>query len=259
MLFAFLALIPFYVKTDLKLGLTREDEHAVLSVIDGDTVLIEGIDTHVRYLEIDAPEILTDDSPGDPLSLESKQLNERIVLGKKVKLEFDRQKYDDYGRVLAYVHVDGIFVNEEIVRNGLARAFIIQPNDKYSKVIYEAEEKAKREKKGIWGELGKHDAASENARFIVKPSQTSRYVGQRAVVRGKITDFRKSDKMIVLSMEGDMDVVIFSGDWRNFHFFGIAPEKYYLGKPVEVVGRVKIYRGKPQIVIGHPIAIKGLE
>jgi micrococcal nuclease len=231
----------------------------VLSVIDGDTVILGGVDTHVRYLGIDAPEILTDESPGDPISIESKQFNERLVLGKKVKLEFDREKYDHYGRMLAYVHVDGIFVNEEMVRNGLARAFIVEPNDKYFQVIYKAEEQAKRERKGIWGELSKRKATSENAKFLVKPSQASRYIGQRVVVRGKITDFRKSDKVIVLNMEGDMDVVIFSGDWGNFYFFGLTPEKYYLGKAVEVVGRVKMYRGKPQIVIGHPISIKDIE
>jgi micrococcal nuclease len=231
----------------------------VQSVTDGDTVLIQGIDTPVRYLEIDAPEVLTAESPGDPLSLESKQFNERLVLGKKVKLEFDREKYDDYGRMLAYVYVDGIFVNEEIVKKGLARAFIIEPNDKYSKIIHKAEEQAKRERKGIWDGLDEHYAASENAKFMVKPSQAFRYLGQRVVVRGKITDFRKSDKVIVLDMEGDINVAIFYRDWRNFYFFGITPEKYYLGKPVEVVGRVKMYRSKPEIVIGHPISIKGLE
>ncbi|MBI2485684.1 MAG: thermonuclease family protein [Deltaproteobacteria bacterium] len=231
----------------------------MLSVIDGDTVILGGVDTHVRYLGIDAPEIPTDESPGDPLSPESKQFNERLVLGKKVKLEFDKEKYDHYGRMLAYIYVDGIFVNEEIVRNGLARAFIIEPNNKYLEVIYKAEEQAKRERKGIWGELSKRKGTSENAKFLIKPSQASRYIGQRVVVRGKITDFRKSDKVIVLNMEGDMDVVIFSWDWRNFYFFGVTPEKYYLGKPVEVVGRVKMYRGKPQIVIGHPISIKDLK
>ncbi|HWP91469.1 MAG TPA: thermonuclease family protein [Thermodesulfobacteriota bacterium] len=227
-------------------------------MIDGDTIVLEGVNTQVRYLAIDAPEIPTEESPGDPLSLEAKRFNESLVGGKTVRLEFDEEKYDYYGRMLAYVYVDELFVNQEMVRSGLARAFIIKPNDKHERIIYEAEEQARRGRKGIWGDHRGFKPPDENVRFLIKPSQASRYIGQRVVVRGKITDFRKSDKVIVLEMENEMDVVIFSGDWGNFDFFGIVPEKYYPGKPVEVVGRVKMYRGKPQIVAGHPILIREL-
>ena len=254
-----IAFLLLLVKTVPRFGLTSTGTYRVLSVIDGDTIMLEGLDTQVRYLEIDAPEIPTEESPGDPLSLEAKKFNESLVDGKMVRLEFDEEKYDYYGRMLAYVYVDGLFVNHEMVRSGLARAFIIKPNDKHERIIHEAEEQAKRGRKGIWGDHKRFKPPDENARFLIKPSQASRYIGQRVVVRGKITDFRKSDKVIVLGMEEDMDVVIFSGDWRNFDFFGIVPEKYYPGKPVEVVGRVKMYRGKPQIVVGHPILIGELQ
>jgi len=249
------SLIPLYFKTELSGG----SEYTVEGVIDGDTVILQGIDTHIRYLGIDTPEILTDESPGDPISLEAKDFNERLVSGKRVKLEFDKEKYDQYGRMLAYVFVEGIFVNQEIVRNGLARALIIKPNDKYAALIYEAEDQAKRERKGIWGNLGNLNPPPENERFLIKPSQASRYIGQRVVVIGKITDSRKSKKVIALNMENDLDVVIFSGDWGNFIFFGITPEKYYIGKPVEVVGRVKMYKGTPEIIISHPISIRSLK
>jgi DNA/RNA endonuclease YhcR with UshA esterase domain len=42
---------------------------------------------------------------------------------------------------------------------------------------------------------------------------------------------------------------------KNFRFFGINPESYYLGKPVEVIGKVRMYKGRPEIRIGHPISI----
>lgn len=233
-------------------------EYLVESVIDGDTVTLQGIDVSVRYLEIDTPEILHEDSPGDPLSAEAKKLNESLVYGKKVKLEFDKEKYDDYGRMLAYVFADGVFVNKEIVRSGLARVLIIKPNDKYAGEIYEAENQAKRGRKGIWGNLDNLEPPGENSGFLIKPSQASRHIGDRVVTRGKITDFRESEKVIVLDMEDELDVVIFSGDWGNFKFFGIDPEKHYVGKPVEVTGRVKMYKGSPQIIISHPISIRDL-
>jgi len=155
--------------------------YVVTEVIDGDTVVIEGSDNHVRYLDIDAPEILHEDSPGDPLGKEATNLNKSLVLGKKVKLEFDNGKFDAYGRELAYVYVDGVFVNQEIVRNGLARTLIIKPNGKYANIIYEAENKAKRERRGIWGDLDKLNPPSENLNFLIKPSQASRYIDQRVV------------------------------------------------------------------------------
>jgi DNA/RNA endonuclease YhcR with UshA esterase domain len=45
---------------------------------------------------------------------------------------------------------------------------------------------------------------------------------------------------------------------KNFRFFGINPESYYLGKPVEVIGKVRMYKGRPEIRIGHPISIRTL-
>lgn len=250
-----LVLLSIYFRSELS---GNSNEYKVKEVIDGDTVTIKGFDTSVRYLGIDTPEILTEYSPGDPLAEKARDLNRRIVNGKKVRLEFDKQKYDDYGRLLANVFVDNTFVNEEIVRSGLARVLIIKPNEKYASRILEAEKRAKGERKGIWGKLSELNPPPENKRFLIKPSQASRYVGERVVVRGKITDFRKSKKVLVLNMEDDLDLVIFPNSWDNFSFFGIIPEKYYVGEPVEVIGRVKMYKGTPEIIISHPISIRSL-
>jgi micrococcal nuclease len=258
LLILILVFVSLYFKSRTQLS-GNGSEYTVESVIDGDTIILNDItDTRVRYLGIDTPEILTEESPGDPLSEEARNLNKSLVYGKKIKLEFDKEKYDAYGRTLANVFVDNIFVNEEIVRSGLARALIIKPNEKYASIIYEAEEQARRERKGIWSDLSKLSPPSENSNFLIKPPQASRYVDQRVVVRGKITDFRKSKKVIILSMENDLDIVIFPDSWENFEFFGITPEKYYVGRPVEVIGRVKMYKGRPEIIISHPISIRSL-
>ncbi|HSE84440.1 MAG TPA: thermonuclease family protein, partial [Thermodesulfobacteriota bacterium] len=195
-----LILLPLLFKTELDGdGVGSTEESTVERVIDGDTVVLQDTNsTHTRYLGIDAPEILTEESPGDPLSEEAKNLNRNLVNGKTVRLEFDKEKYDDYGRMLAYVFVDNIFVNEEIVRRGLAKVLVIKPNDRYANEIYEAQDQAKRERRGIWGNLSGLKSPSENTKYLIKTSQASRYIGQRVVVRGKITDFRKSPKVLVL-------------------------------------------------------------
>ncbi len=59
-------------------------------------------------------------------------------------------------------------------------------------------------------------------------------------------------------MDKDFDVVIFKNGLDNFSHFGINPERDFIGYPVEVIGRVKLYKGKPQIVVSHPITLKKL-
>jgi len=245
--------ISFYFITDL----SGDEEFTVKNVIDGDSIILNDVErTNVRYLGLNAPEVLRYDSPGEPFSEEAKNLNQHLVGEKKIRLEFDNERYDPYGRTLAYVFVDDVLVNEELVRVGFARAFIIQPNDKYAERIIQAQEEAKRERRGIWSALDAIKSPAGNSSFLIKPSSATRHIDQRVVVRGKITKFRKSDRVIVLKMEDEIDIVLFPESWSNFRFFNIRPEDYYVGKPVEVIGKVKMYRGRPNIIVDHPISIR---
>jgi endonuclease YncB( thermonuclease family)/DNA/RNA endonuclease YhcR with UshA esterase domain len=239
--------------------LSGDDVYRVKRVIDGDTIVLEDISsTNVRYLGIDSPEVQSLDGPGDPLSEEARRINKNLVGGKKVRLEFDKERYDPYGRTLAYVFADGIFVNEQILRSGLAKALIIKPNDRYAERLRKAEKEAKDHRRGIWEDLSSLEPPEGNSNFIINPSSATRYIDQRVVVRGKITKFRKSDKVLVLKMEDVLDIVIFPDNLSNFSFFNIIPEDYYLGKPVEVIGKIRMYRGRPNIIISHPISIRPL-
>lgn len=113
-------------------------------IIDGDTFVLENGEK-IRILGINAPE------KNEPFSDSAKIFVEKLILNKKVKLEYDLQKYDKYGRVLAYVFFDKKFLNEEILKAGYAWVYIVPPNFKYSEKLKIAEERAKREKKGLWG------------------------------------------------------------------------------------------------------------
>ena len=55
-----------------------------------------------------------------------------------------------------------------------------------------------------------------------------------------------------------LDIVFFKDSLENFRFFKIDPAYDYIGKPVEVIGRVTMYRGSPQIIVSHPIVIREL-
>jgi micrococcal nuclease len=124
--------LGFYLYTTYSGKKGGEGYCTVEEVIDGDTVIIDdGKSSHVGYLGIDAPEESWQDSPGDPLWEEAAEFNRKLVAGKRVRLEYDKEKYDVYGRTLAYVYKDGVSINEELLRHGLARPLFIEPNYKY--------------------------------------------------------------------------------------------------------------------------------
>jgi len=255
----FLLVIGVYYLLDKRENTPDSAEYRVVDVIDGDTVIIDDDrKSRVRYLGIDTPEIARQDFPGDPMSQEARDFNAKLVQGKRVKLEFDEGRYDVYGRILAYVYVDDLFVNEELLKEGFATALIIEPNDMHSDIIFDAIKQAKRNEKGMWGELRKLLPPPGNSEFLVALNKARRYEGKRIVVKGKITNARKSNKVIVLNMVDKLDVVIFPDDWNNFEHFGIDPEKFYTGKTVEVTGRVKMHRGKPNIVVDHPMLVRSV-
>ncbi|MGB9608934.1 MAG: thermonuclease family protein [Minisyncoccia bacterium] len=116
---------------------------SVRRVIDGDTIELQD-GSRVRYIGINSPE------SGEPFFSEAKKENENLVLNKEVKLQFDVQTKDKYGRFLAYVWVDNILVNKKLVLEGLAISETIQPNVLYQDEILASQKEAQANCKGIW-------------------------------------------------------------------------------------------------------------
>ena len=122
----------------------------VHSVSDGDTVVLEG-GKRVRYLGIDAPEVAHEGRPGDPLGDRAARYNRNLVSGRWVTLEFERERQDDYGRLLAYVFLeDGTLVNRELVRQGLAYLCSKQRPLRYWDRLLDAQRRAIEERRGLW-------------------------------------------------------------------------------------------------------------
>lgn len=115
----------------------------VVSVIDGDTIELQD-GSRVRYLGIDTPET------GEPYYSEATARNKELVEGKVVYLQKGKRDRDEYDRLLRYIYIDGIFVNAELVAQGYAKAYIFDPDERYSQVLVQLEQYAKMSKKGLW-------------------------------------------------------------------------------------------------------------
>jgi len=135
----------------------------VRRTVDGDTLVLSD-NERVRLIGIDTPEVhesekLYRDSRRSGQDIRTIQaLGQRswdftrsLVEGKPVRLEFDVEKRDKYGRLLAYVYLeDGQFVNAEIVRQGYASLMTYPPNVKYEDLFLKLFQEARENKRGLW-------------------------------------------------------------------------------------------------------------
>ena len=125
-------------------------EAKVTRVIDGDTVELAG-GARVRFLGIDAPEMERDGRPADFLAHQSEDYVAGLIQGKTVRLEYDRERYDRYGRLLAYLYLpDGAMVNLAVVRQGLARVYSQAPNLRHQETLNAAQQEAMAAGRGLW-------------------------------------------------------------------------------------------------------------
>lgn len=126
-----------------------QDAVIVAKVIDGDTIQIETGQT-VRYIGIDTPETKDPRTEVQCFGKDAAAKNKELVEGKTVRLEKDVSETDRYGRLLRYVYVGDLFVNDELVRQGFAHASAYPPDVAFQDHFREAEQEAREEKRGLW-------------------------------------------------------------------------------------------------------------
>ena len=125
----------------------------VVRVIDGDTIEVEigGSTEDVRYIGVDTPETVKPGTPVQCFGPQASEHNHELVEGQAVRLRFDAERRDVYGRLLAYVHVRDLFVNAALLRRGYATTLTIPPNDSQAARFARIEQAAARDGRGLWG------------------------------------------------------------------------------------------------------------
>ena len=130
----------------------------VKRVVDGDTIELDS-GQKVRYIGINTPETVDPRTTVQCFGREASAKNKELVEGKKVRLEKDVSETDQYGRLLRYVWVDSVFVNDYLVKEGFAYATAYPPDVKYQALFSSSQTSAQANKKGLW-------ATCENGRVL---------------------------------------------------------------------------------------------
>ena len=132
----------------------KEDTWAtVVRVVDGDTFegVIAGEQKTVRLLNVDTPETKHPQEPVQCMGPEATEmLKDLLEPGDRVKLEYDIERTDRYGRTLAGVFKDDSLVNADLARAGLGVAVLYEPNRKFYDEVWEAQQEAEAAGDGLF-------------------------------------------------------------------------------------------------------------
>lgn len=219
--------------------------YRVIRVHDGDTVTLEG-NIRVRLLGVNAPEIDSRNRSGEPGGIQAKNWLRDKLQGRHVYLENDQQKQDHYQRRLAHLHLaNGEHINLSLVEKGLAAVVIIPPNLRYADALVKAQQRAEKQRLGIWGMA--HYAPRPLAGLTEKPAGWRRY-------HAKISKVERGRHFSQLIVTDNIDIRIANSDLALFPSL-----KQYLGKRVEVRGWMSRRKNRFFIRVRHPSALIALE
>jgi len=268
---------PFALLLILIPAIAFAQTYTVERVIDGDTIVVttpEGKSEKVRLIGIDAPESRDNDKAkqdskrtGQDLETINKMGQEAtefvkrwVKLGQEVRLEFDIQERDKYGRLLAYVYLKpigwektprwlylgpegGLFLNAVIISAGYATPMTIPPNVKYADLFEELYEEAREQKRGLWKDT-LIDSFSvklpDGRKFLITPNLSKFHESSNYWEEYTLEELKHHMKEKINSaLENDTDVIIKDVIFERLHISlpgsrgGMA--EYKIGDYAEVV------------------------
>ncbi|HLG01843.1 MAG TPA: thermonuclease family protein [Acidimicrobiia bacterium] len=128
------------------------DDRTVARVVDGDTIVLDD-DVRVRLIGIDTPETKDPRRPVECFGQEaSAHMIKLLPAGTRVRVVYDVERTDRYGRTLAYLYraSDGLFVNAAMVRDGFASAYTVPPNVAHADEFVALNREARETGRGLW-------------------------------------------------------------------------------------------------------------
>ncbi len=197
----------------------------VKSVTDGDTFKTSKGEK-IRLLGINTPETRHDTSAAQPFGNKAKQALQDLIGHKQVRLTFDKEKKDRYGRTLAHVYLrDGLWVNAELVQRGLAHVYTFVPNIKAAGKLTRLEKYAIQNKIGMW--------VSSRWKVLAPKDLNQKVLGQFRLIHGILIKSNKSSWRLQL---GKLSVTV-PKKYRKWFGRGL---KYRAGDEILVRGRLRM-------------------
>lgn len=183
----FILFLLFSLACNSNASIKKNTEIIVINVFDGDTIELSNGDK-LRYLGIDTPELHKKEGENwidvmEPYAKEAYEFNKSLVLGKTIQIFFDKEKRDKYGRLLGYVFVDNIFVNEAILKEGLAFPYFLEPNNNYRSKLVTAFKEAYIKSKNLYSKK-------------IDIKTISNYLGKTGWYDGKIRNIIVGEKRV---------------------------------------------------------------
>lgn len=132
-------------------------EVTLSDTVDGDTAkfILNEKEITVRFLGIDTPETVKPNTPVQPYGQEASDFTKnKLTNASKIELEFDKNadEKDKYDRYLAWVWIDGELIQNLIIKEGLAKTYMLQDNYMYAGLLQTSEYEAQNSKIGIWSD-----------------------------------------------------------------------------------------------------------
>lgn len=226
----------------------------VSAIIDADTAVLDD-GRQVRFVGIQAPKLPLGrlDFPAWPLAEDAAQVVETMILGRAVQLRHGGARADRHGRILAHlVRSDGLWVQGEILRLGLARVYTFADNRALAAEMYALEREARADRRGIW---------NDPFYAVRAPTELDRLMDSFQIIEGKVVDAVKIKGIIYLN---------FDYDWRTDFTITIDGEAGKLFRqakldPLTLKNRTLRARGwikrknGPWIELSHPEPLEILD
>jgi micrococcal nuclease len=222
-----------------------------VEIIDGDTFRLANGDM-VRLIGIDAPEL---SQPGGVLS---REYLAHLLLGNPVTLEKGSEDRDNYNRLLRFVYIGNLCINEEMIRQGYAEARYL-PENPIRDYYLQLEIQAEITRAGLWSDnvfQSRSEVDWDTDIPVIDWAEADDYYNQYVIIEGTIVDTYNSGIVCFLNFHTDyhfFTAVIFACDFPGFPD---PPDTYYLGKKVQIIGIIREYKGSPEIIIKTPEQIR---
>lgn len=226
----------------------------VRSVLDGDTLYLD-TGLKVRLSAIQAPKLPLGREGFEawPLGEESKAALVKLTSGRELQLLYGGEQRDRYGRALAQTYTlkdDGkkdVWLQEQMVRLGLARVYTWPDTFQDSEKLYAAEIKARDAQRGIWG----HDYYRIRS---PQPNALAQDIDSYQIVQGIVTSTADVRGQIYLNFgadyKTDFTIAIAKRDRKRFEKSGLDPLSLE-GATVRVRGWIELSNG-PMVWLDHP-------